>query len=578
MVKVFSFYLCNDNEEQCFGMLENLKSINFKFPEFETWIYISDNVPKCYVNKFKEYKVKIILTKENIKIERLFPIDNPEVEVMFCRNVDGRINERDEWCIKDFLQSNESFHIIRDNYLHKKHKVIPELMGIKKGILPSFIKKLYDLKQSINDIDFINKIIYPLFKKHILIHSDIIRFKDEQIKPIISLLTNTNFIGNLYGYNSTTGLEYPKLDFYNQLNRYMIEHLNWLKNEKSWNEMINIWEKYLTLANFLSQDRYIILDNIYMAYYYTRQYVKCREVLAHFDFTYVNEHIIHNSNYLFDKLRNVLGFKIIATTDHNREPNTDKEIVIVYGNFHHSVDTLPVINKIYRHAIYYWDIQHDITESDSCWINIDQIYILNLIERKDRFMEMMVELTRLNAPLDRIYHYHAIKEKVTGKKTVDPHLGALKTHTKAVEDFINHTEYNHVLILEDDVTITPQIKQHKNDLTDFFDRKYDFDICMITASKYWEIKPYDDLLYLSYQICTTASGYILSRQGGNKILPLFKESYDKLAETGDTITYAADRYWAKIQKDNKFFLFKNKWGYQRCGYSSITGVVDCHFD
>ena len=309
-----------------------------------------------------------------------------------------------------------------------------------------------------------------------------------------------------------------------------------------------------------------------MEHYYTNNINKCVDILKLFKFTHIDELIINNSNYIINKLNK----KIIGTTDINRIPN-DNEIVIIYGNFHHSINNLPISNIIKRHAIYYKDIEHDIFEYDECWESISNIYILNLIDRVDRYMEILVELTRINAPLDRIYHYKAKKEKITGNRLVDPHLGACKNHIDVVKDFINK-DNEHCIIFEDDVTFTSDINLHKKDMKKFFDKQYNYDICLITSSKYDKIKEYDELLSLSYQICTTTSGYILSKNGAKKILPIFEEGYDNMKITKDTTTYAVDRYWSKIQKDDKFFLFNNKFGYQRCNYSSITNKTECHFD
>jgi len=260
----------------------------------------------------------------------------------------------------------------------------------------------------------------------------------------------------------------------------------------------------------------------------------------------------------------------------NRKPNKD-EIVIIYGNFHHSIENLPVTNIIKRHAIYYNDVDHYEFEYDKCWEKISTIYILNLKERRDRYMEIMVELCKINAPLNRIYHYIAIKESIVNDRKIDPHLGACKNHIDVITDFINN-ENDYCLILEDDITFSSDIDRHKKDLNEFFKREYDFDVCMITASKYWNIKKYDDLLSLSYQLCTTTSGYIISKNSAPKILNVFNDGYELMKKTKDTHKYAVDRYWSKIQKDNKFFLFNNKFGYQRCNFSSITCNSTCFFD
>jgi len=100
---------------------------------------------------------------------------------------------------------------------------------------------------------------------------------------------------------------------------------------------------------------------------------------------------------------------------------------------------------------------------------------------------------------------------------------------------------------------------------------------LMNSSKYHKIKEFDDLLLRSYQECTTCSAYLLSRKGAERAHFYFQDGYDKLIQTRNT-KYASDRYWSEMQKDDKFFLFKTKFGYQRVCYSSITGKTECHFD
>ena len=190
---------------------------------------------------------------------------------------------------------------------------------------------------------------------------------------------------------------------------------------------------------------------------------------------------------------------------------------------------------------------------------------------------MLVELCKMGCPLHKIYHYKAKKEVITGNKETDIYYGAAKNHVDVITHFVNNN-YNYCLILEDDVTFTDRIEEHQKNLTTFFDRKYDFDVCFISASKNGLLEEYDDLLRISKQECTTSSGYILNKNTVNKVLNVIKEGNELLLQTGNHGIYANDRFWAKIQSDNKMFVFNTKFGYQRPSYSSITGQYQCHFD
>lgn len=591
MVRVFSFCLYGNKVKYCRGMSENLKLIAEKYPDFETWIYFSEDVPDQYLQEYRQYKTQLIPMDHlghHPMIYRYFPIDQPQVELMFVRDADSRINQRDQWCIDQFIQSDATFHIIRDHYFHKKWKITGAMWGIKRsGLTPDLLvfNLYHKYLETINTSDlqsvygedekFLNLYLFPKVCGHTLIHSDLIQFEHEEVTPISSPLTQTNFIGNVHDFDPN-GLESPVYQYHQILYDHIREHLEWLVNQKAWLMIGKIWmDLQSRLVQFTASQRYSILDYTFLAKYYLGQYDECRNLYQYYQNTHVDEHVITNSNYLINSLKKS-GMKLIGTTNLQREP-CDNEIVIIYGNYHHSLDNLPWKNKIYRHAIYVHDLLHDDFEFHPCWKQIDRIYIFNLEERRDRLMEIMVELTRIDAPLHRVVIYKAKKEKYTDNLNTNSNVGALDNHLYAVRDFLK-LNGQHCLILEDDVTFTSNIYQHQRDMITFFERHYDYDVCLLNSSKYHEIRPFDDLLSRSFQACTTTSGYILSKQGANKILPLFIESREKMIKTHDTSTYAVDRYWSKIQKDDKFYLMKRKFGYQRCNYSSITNIISCHFD
>lgn len=569
MKKVVSFCIYGSNKKYLTGLIKNLEIINEKLPDFETWIYCGKSLDHHFIETLMRYNnVNIIRTDVDghlLKCYRYFSIDHEDVSLMICRDANSRIIERDLWTIDQFIRSNKLAHIVRDHYWHKR-RIPSGICGFRK--MPCKIKDLHDnwikIERYTIDEDFLERVVYPLINHDVLIHSNIVGFIDENVSRIVfPLRDSTMFIGNVLDENDK-----PEFDYYDFP---LLDHLTWLMNQKQWSIMDILTEHY-DLDKFSEVERYTFLNRRYVALYYLGRFQDCQAVLKKHSYTHVDDFLIENSNHIIPKL----GKKIIGTTDISREPNCD-EIVICYGNFHHCVDNLPHSNKMYRHPIYMKSVKHDLFECDSCWDKIDVIYILNLIDRKDRYMEILLELCRMNTPLNKIFHYQAEKKKKVKDEKVNSYLGASKNHIDVIRDFMAEG-YNYCMILEDDLTFTSLINQHKKDLATFFDRQYDFDICLISSSKYHEIKPHDDLLDLSYQICTTSSGYILRKDSAKKVFDCLYEGYKKLKETGDRNTYTCDRYWSKLQKDNKFFVFKNKFGYQRPNYSSIMGKSVCYFD
>ena len=573
MVKVFSFCIYGDNKKYLDGLLENIKIIIEKFSDYHIWIY-AGNVPEEYEQRYKGYKqVKYIYTDISdacLMCYRLFPIDSSEVEVCFVRDSDSRIGSRDIWCINQFLESDFMSHTIRDHPYHKA-KIMCGLFGIKSGALNYSIESVYnnwihtsDHKGKYNvDVMLMDKLYSTLYPK-MLIHTNCVAFKDETTHRI-NVPMEDNFCGNVVN-------EQGRYDF--SYYTYPVdEHIGWLSNEKQFDVVCSYMSE--VYKNVPWYDRSIVYMRWFKCALATMDIAKCQEALSSFEYAIIDENVIQESNLLFNIYRHK-GYRVIGTTDPSRQPK-DKEIVVCYGNQCHNIDCLPSTNHVFRHAVYYNDIVHDSFESSSAWDSIGIIYILNLVERYDRYMDILVELCSLHAPLPRIYHYKATKQVVTGDNTLDGYLGASKNHLDVVKHFVT-TKHKYCMILEDDVCFNENKVQLLENLEEFFKRDYKFDVCLMNYSKYHEVKPYDSILNLCYQHCTTSSAYILTKDTIDRILQVFEEGYSKMLETKDVDKYIIDRYWSKLQCDNRFFVFKNKFGYQRCNYSQLRNQVNCYYD
>jgi hypothetical protein len=567
MVKVISFSV---NDEQCQSMLKNIQIVKENLPDYQVWIYTSSDVTEENRVNFLSYNnVKVI---EDINQLPYFAIDDPEVELMCCRSAESRITEKDVVLIRTFEVSEKLAHIIRDHYWHQS-LIMSGMWGLKKGLIGETLKKMYDELSEPNHQKFLSDVIYPLIKDTVLIHSDIVGFMGEKVEPMpIAMKNSKDFIGNVMGEDEMDYYAYP-----------LVKHLVWLFGQRQFAIICRIMKDFCSLPRFFEvidfRTRRSILDIYFCAAFDIIDYQQCREACSLFKYTYVDEKAIQHAVAIANFERAEIKKKIIGTCDPEREPK-EGEFIIVYGNYPHDFRNLPTTespNKIYLHPLYYTMFRHDDFECHPCWEPINQIYVLNLEIRKDRYMEILVELTKLRAPLTKIYHYKAQRETVNGDKNVDRYLGATKNHLDVVKHFTEN-EYEYCLILEDDFTFTSSVRQIQEDLSEFFCRKYDFDVCLVSSSKFHEIRPYDDLLLQSHQVCTTTSGYILQKATAERVLECFETGYEMIKETGDYHTYVCDRYWTKLQKDNKFFLFKRKFGYQRPNYSSITEQIDCHFD
>jgi hypothetical protein len=221
MVNIFSFSLYGNERKYTEGLLENIKLINHNYPLWHIWVYLGDDVrpetKALYSPYFNVTLIEINVSGLLTKFFRYFPIDSPDVDICIVRDADSRVNDRDNICIKDFIDSDKLFHIIRDHPNHR-HLIMAGMWGIKKGCLTESINGLFSIWKQSNTIDFwsdtkfLVDYIYPRIKNKCLIHDDLNHFNDRALQ-IPHKMDGIHFIGQVYEFN-IDNIEYPKFPWH----------------------------------------------------------------------------------------------------------------------------------------------------------------------------------------------------------------------------------------------------------------------------------------------------------------------------------------------------------------------------
>jgi hypothetical protein len=150
MKKVISYALYGNKKKYCIGMLENLKINKEKLPDFITYIYYSEDVSDEYIEMYKLYNpVLIECKKTDYKWEGMFwrfnLFNDNNIDIFLSRDADSRITDREIKFVNEFIESDKSFHIIRDNPGHGT-----EILGGTFGVKVKEFNKKYSIK-NIND-------------------------------------------------------------------------------------------------------------------------------------------------------------------------------------------------------------------------------------------------------------------------------------------------------------------------------------------------------------------------------------------------------------------------------------------
>lgn len=294
--------------------------------------------------------------------------------------------------------------------------------------------------------------------------------------------------------------------------------------------------------------------------YYTDKYNECiendnieeaKEWLEKFEFADPNPDMLQ----IHPKLRQ--GKKLIATCDPNRTPLED-EIIIVYGNYPDWHHAYPYSSKMYRHVSLFTNTKHDLVESHPCWDKLDIIYIINLQTRYDRYIELLLELVKVQAPLDKIYRHIVVNDNNEAS-----HINTSRQHI-IIQDMFKNSDNKTCLIFEDDFSFIGDINHIWNSIDLFFKSSYDYEICFLSTSKYYEKCPYDNILSHSKQACTNATGYILNKKTIEHVFQVNSEGFNLYLKNPNMgYEFCIDQYWRRLTKR---YFFKKKLGFQRINF------------
>jgi hypothetical protein len=404
-----------------------------------------------------------------------------------------------------------------------------------------------------HDEDVLANILYPQILPNTLVHTNVSAFHGEYSERIhIPRKDAYDFVGNVM-WNGNPRFTYS-MD--------LVSRINELRGQDQFEVIAYLTNDYDPMAVPYNQ-RTVFYDTCYIANYYLNNIEKAQYWLRQFEFAEITSHVYNNANFLLTKL----GKRIVATCDTEYKANDD-DVVIYYGNYPDWHRALPGSNRIYRHIGKLNETQHDIIDYHPSWEPVDKIYILNLEERVDRFYDTLLALAAVKAPVHRIFHYKAKKDDTPA------YVGATKNHADVIKDF-KESGKNTCLILEDDFVFTDDRERIWNTLAQFWGSSIDYNICFLSLSKCGERQPYNDIVSITRQACTTSSGYFLKKDTVEEVSAVVDEGLRLMTETGDHHTFCIDRYWCKLPK---LYFFKTKLGFQRPSYSNLLRSVSAHLD
>lgn len=205
-MKYLSFSLWGDKPLYNVGTIRNAELWKTIYPDWQMVVYYDNSVPTETINKLKELNVITIdMTGNNIFgcFWRFLISDNEDCEYVIFRDSDSRISEREKLAVDEWINSNNTLHVMRDHPAHgipygnDSIGILAGMWGVKGKLIPmtnmviEFIKNKNDYYGI--DQTFL-KIIYTSFKNDMTTHDEFYEKKPFPIKRV-----NGRFIGERIG-------------------------------------------------------------------------------------------------------------------------------------------------------------------------------------------------------------------------------------------------------------------------------------------------------------------------------------------------------------------------------------------
>lgn len=203
--KIISFSLWGDNPKYTIGAIRNAELAKEIYPGWICRFYIGENVPLEITGRLASLNAEVIEMGGgdwNGMFWRFFAADSDDI--IISRDTDSRLGLREKCAVDEWLNSDKSFHIMRDHPYHRT-EILGGMWGSKDGILKGIRRMIseYDPREFHNkyqvDQNFLREIIYPFAKQRAMVHDEF--FERRPFPTNAPKRTSSYFVGQVYDEN-----------------------------------------------------------------------------------------------------------------------------------------------------------------------------------------------------------------------------------------------------------------------------------------------------------------------------------------------------------------------------------------
>jgi hypothetical protein len=156
------------------GAIKNIKLAQDLYPDWTLRFYVfrEDFDFSLRLEEYKNVEIVKIDKDGNFysTLYRFLPLNEPDVEYFISRDCDSRISYREKFAVYDWINSNKSFHIMKDHPYHitPEYPILAGMFGSKGGILPDIKNYMKNICQNFQDQKGIDqKFLYHFYHEYV---------------------------------------------------------------------------------------------------------------------------------------------------------------------------------------------------------------------------------------------------------------------------------------------------------------------------------------------------------------------------------------------------------------------------
>lgn len=203
--RVISYSLWGDKPIYCSGAIKNAQLASSIYPGWLCYFYIGKSTPRSVLDELSGFdNVKIIEMNDvgdwRGMFWRFMVCDDTNIELSIFRDTDSRLSQREKEAVYQWIESDKTFHIMRDHPFHG-YPILGGMWGYKNNgrfCIKPLIENFDQSDRYGTDYEFFGKVLYPTIGDDKIVHDEFF----EQ-KPFPTKRIGTEFVGEVYDENNT---------------------------------------------------------------------------------------------------------------------------------------------------------------------------------------------------------------------------------------------------------------------------------------------------------------------------------------------------------------------------------------